>query len=114
MTAMTWKAFNHGYQSAIALVAPHALQHLLDMRDRRRRQDAVSKIEDQTAIAEVAQDRVDRPIERNAAGKQGERIEIALNRHPALHALADELPIRHPVDADRIDRHAIHIITKQM
>ena len=39
--------------------APHALQHLLDMGDRRFRLDAVAEVEDQAALAEVGQHAVD-------------------------------------------------------
>src|SRR4051794_1757819 len=68
-------------------LSPDPPQHLLHMGDRRRRQDAVAEIEDQRAIAEIFQNAVDRAIERRAAGKQNQRVEIALHGNAALHPL---------------------------
>ena len=84
---------------------PKPPQRLLDMRDRRLRQDAVAEIEDQRALGEVLQDVVDRAVERGAAGEQHQRVEIALHGDAALHVRAHERRLRGPVDADRVDRH---------
>jgi hypothetical protein len=46
---------------------PHALQHLLDMGDRRLRLDAVAEIEDQPPLRKIRQHVVDRAVERGAA-----------------------------------------------
>ena len=51
----------------------------LDMRDRRFRQDAVTEVENERAVAERFEDGVDRTVERRSAGQQRQRIEIALN-----------------------------------
>ena len=59
--------------------------------------------------AEILQDVVDRAIERGAAGEQRQRIEIALHGDAALHVLAHEGRLGHPVDAHRVDRHAVEI-----
>ena len=72
------------------LIRPHPLDHLLDMRDRGFRLDAVAEVEDQPAAGEIRQHVVDRAIERSAAGDQRQRIEIALNGDAVLHALADQ------------------------
>ncbi|MGY4291730.1 hypothetical protein ACVWXO_010996 [Bradyrhizobium sp. LM2.7] len=49
---------------------PYALQHLLDMGDRRFRLDAVAEIEDQASLREACEHVVDRAVERIAAGDQ--------------------------------------------
>ena len=59
-------------------------------------------------------DRIDRAIKRVTTGKQRQRIEISLHCDPALHPLANKLSIRHPVDAHRVDRNAINIVSQQM
>src|SRR5882724_786527 len=72
----------------LTAIRPYPLHHLLDMRDRGFRLNAVAEVEDQPAAGVVRQHVVDGAIERGAAGDQGERIEIALNGDTALHALA--------------------------
>src|SRR3954465_15922794 len=47
--------------------APHPLQHLLDMGDRRLRLDAGIEIEDEPPLREIRQRVVDRAVERRAA-----------------------------------------------
>ena len=86
------------------LPAQPRLQHLLDMRDRRLRQDAVAEIEDERPAGERLQYRIDGAVERLAAGQQRQRIEIALHRPAALDAARARIKIDHPVEADRIDR----------
>ena len=73
------------------------------MRDRGFRGDAVAEVEDEPSLREVRQHVVDGAVERGTAGDQGERIEIALDGDPALHAFADQGGLRRPVDGDRID-----------
>ena len=60
------------------------------MGDRGFRLDAVAEIEDQPALRVIGQHIVDGAVERGAAGDQRQRIEIALHRDQALHALADQ------------------------
>ena len=94
-------------------IRPHPLQHLLDMRDRGFRLDAVAEIEDQPALRVIRQHVVDRAIERGAAGDQRQRIEIALHRDAVLHALADQRRLGRPVDADGIDAGCLDISRQQ-
>src|ERR1700693_2529067 len=75
---------------ASALVGPHPLQHLLDMRDRSFRLDAVAEVEDQPALCVVRKHVIDRLIECGAAGDQRQGIEIALDGDAVLHAFADQ------------------------
>src|SRR5689334_13414864 len=82
---------------------PHALDHLLDMGDRRLRLDAVTEIEDEAPLSKIRKRDVDRAVECRAARDQHQRIEIALHGDLALHALADEGGLGGPVDADAVD-----------
>src|SRR4051794_38222031 len=111
---MTWNALIQTYNIADVLTPAHARQHLLDMRDRRRRHDPVAKIEDEPAIPEVVEDRIDRAIQGITTSQQCERVKIALNSDTGLHPFANEFSISHPVNADRIDRNPIHIIAKHV
>src|SRR4051812_772178 len=105
MTAMMWNALTHPYIGS----APHASQHLLDMGDRRLRQDAVAEIEDERSIRECLHHRIDSTVERAAAREQCERIEIALHRHQVLHAVARKAAFDPPVEADGIDSGFGHV-----
>ncbi len=105
---MMWKAFSQRYMVASSPAA-HALEHLLDMRDRRLRQDAVAEIEDEWAARQRRQDVVDVAVERRAAGEQRQRIEIALHRHARLELLARERAVDRPVEADRVDAGSLDI-----
>ena len=60
------------------------------MRKRRFRHHAVAEIENKRTSREGVEDRIDRPIQRRAAGQERQRIEIALNRPHGLHVLARE------------------------
>ena len=71
-------------------IRPHPFHHLLDMRDRGFRLDAVAEVEDQTAGGEIRQHVVDGAIQRSAARDQYQRIEIALHRDAALNLVADQ------------------------
>ncbi len=73
------------------------------MRDRRIRQDAVAEIENKRPGRKCRQDRIDRPIERRAAGQKHQRIEIALNRAQWLNVLADKTKVGRPINADGVD-----------
>jgi len=55
-------------------------QQALDMGDRRILKDTMPQIEDMRPIRERLKDSRCRLVERLAAGNQGKRIEIALNR----------------------------------
>src|ERR1700738_1555870 len=68
-----------GLPQALSLIRPHPLDHLLDMRDRGFRQNAVAEVEDQPPGGEIRKHVVDRAIERSTTGDQRQRIEIALN-----------------------------------
>src|SRR5690348_4780803 len=87
----------------------HAFQHLLDMRNRRLRQNAVAEIEDKGAAGKRLACLVHRPIKRSTAGEKRQRIEIALHRYPALDLVARETAVDHPVEADGIERHLVDI-----
>src|SRR5260370_684061 len=71
-------------------VRPHPLDHLLDMRDRRFRLDAVAEVEDQPAAGVICKHVVDRLVQRGAAGDQRQWIEIALDGHNVLYPRADQ------------------------
>src|SRR5215475_11330934 len=79
------------------------------MRDRRVWQDAVTKIEDKRTVRESGENGVDCTIKRRAACHQNLRIEIALDRPPALNVLARIDVLDHPVEPDRVDRDFIDI-----
>src|SRR4051794_35982283 len=74
----------------LPLIRPHPLYHLLDMRDRGFRLDAVAEVENQSAASVVRQHVVDGTVERRTARNQRQRIEIALHRDAVLNALADQ------------------------
>ena len=50
-------------------LAPHPLDHALDMRDRRFRQDAMAEIEDMRPAREHFHHLIDFAVERGAAGE---------------------------------------------
>src|SRR5690606_33914850 len=77
--------------------------HLLDMRNRGIRRDAVAEIENKRSRRKCLEHRVDRGIERLPAGDQHQRIEVALHGDAALDALARKVLVDHPVKPDRIE-----------
>src|ERR1700724_4092352 len=81
---------SRGYDGLLSLISPHPLDHLLDMRDRGFRLDAVAEVEDQPAAGVIRKHVVDRLIQRRAAGDQRQRIEIALDGDTVLHPFADK------------------------
>src|SRR5580692_7912297 len=103
MTAMMWNALIHSYMVA------NPRNQTFHMGDGRVRQDAVAKVENKRVSPERFEDGVDRMIERCPAGKQHQRIEIALNGAQRLNVVAGELQFRHPVEPHSVDRHGIQI-----
>src|SRR6185437_5703255 len=95
--------------AALLYSPPYAREHLLDMRDRRLGQDAVPEVEDEASARKRLKHRIDRTVERAAAGEQHQRIEIALHGPPALDLIASEDPIDHPIQPDGVDRHLLNI-----
>ncbi len=87
----------------LSLISSHPFHHLLDMRDRGFRLNAVAEIEDQPAAGVIRQHIIDRSIERGTTCDQHQRIEIALYRDTALNFLADQRGLGGPIDADGID-----------
>src|SRR5579872_3770340 len=73
------------------------------MRDRRLRQNAVAEIEDERAVRQRFEDRVDRAIKRRATDHERERVEIALHRAHPLNMIARKAELDHPIEPDRID-----------
>src|SRR3954452_3362854 len=98
---------------ALDLVGAHPLQHLIDVRDRRFRLDAVPEVEYEPALAEVRQHVIDRLIESGAACDQRKRVQISLHRDPVLYVVADQRRFGCPIDADRIDASRFHISGQQ-
>src|SRR5262249_29632004 len=99
MTEMMCSAFSHAYSTPtprLSSSSPHPREHLLDMGDRRLRQDAVAQIEDEGLLRERRKHVVDRPIERGAPCQQRQRIEIALHGSPGLDLLARKAAVDHP------------------
>ena len=64
----------HGYPA-------HSLEHALDVRDRGFRQNAMTEIENQWAVAKLLHDIVHLAVERCATRQQGQWIDIALYGH---------------------------------
>src|SRR5947209_8780925 len=79
------------------------------MRDRRLRQNAVAQIENERTAGKIRQNIVDCTVQRIAAGKQDQRIEIALHGNTVLYALAYKGTVYRPIHANRIYRHLIEI-----
>src|SRR5580698_546537 len=90
----------------------HASNQAFDVGDWRARQNAVAKIKNERLVPEGFQDSIDRRIERSTAGKQDQRIEIALYRTLRLDILTSKIELNHPVEADYIDGNCIKIILK--
>src|SRR5947207_2749018 len=77
--------------------------HLLDMSDRRVRQNAVTEIENKRAVRERRKDRVNTSVERHATRAQRQWVKIALHRTLLLNDVAGEIEIHHPIKSNRID-----------
>ena len=91
------------HELGLSLIGSHPFHHLLDMRDRGFRLNAVAEIEDQPAAGVIRQHIIDRSIERGATCDQHQRIEIALYRDTVLNFLSDQRRLGGPIDADGID-----------
>ena len=79
------------------------------MSDRRVRQDTVAEIEDERLCRESLQHILDRAVERDTAGTQHLRVEIALHRHAGLDLRAGEFAINAGFQAYGIDAGLIDI-----
>ena len=93
----------------VILCPAYACKHLLHMCDRRLRQDAVSEIEDEGPLGKYFEYVVHRAIERSAADKQRQRIEVSLHRHAPLDLITGKNAINRPIEADRIDRDVFNV-----
>jgi hypothetical protein len=72
---------------------PNPTHQSFDVGDRRLRQNAMAKVEDQRPCPKRPNDVVDRIVEPLAAGNQGERIEIALYGRNRLDAIGGKSEI---------------------
>ena len=79
------------------------------MCDRRFRQNAVAEIEDERTAAKVRHDIINLVIERRAAGKERQWIDITLNRHPRLQRIASNRPLEGPVNPNGANTCHFHI-----
>src|ERR1700692_451590 len=114
MTAMMWKALIHSYivyifagirtvASNRSRQAAHARNQSFHMCDRRLRQHAMTEIENERPSGKGLESGIDGAIKRCAADEEGQWIEIALNRPPALNLVAREARLNHPIKTHRID-----------
>src|SRR5204863_9949021 len=87
----------------------HALQHLLDMRDRRLGQEAMAEIENERSARESFENSIDAAVKCRTTCEQRKRIEITLHRNAALHLIARERLVDHPVEPNRIEPDVLHI-----
>src|SRR4051812_44569586 len=105
---MTWNAFSHSYigrRPNLTLTPAHAFEHLLHMRNRSLRHNAVAEIEDKRAARECFEDLINRAVKRRATGDKHERIEIALHRNARLDLITCKRGINCPIETNSIDRH---------
>src|SRR5580704_1061326 len=103
MTAMMWNALIHSYMVA------DPRDQTFHMSDGRVRQDAVTKVENKRALPERFEDGVDPTIQRRSAGKQRQRIEIALNGTQRLNLIARKTQLDHPIEPHRVDWHSFEV-----
>src|ERR1700730_14959272 len=79
------------------------------MRNRRLRQDAVSKIEDERPSGKLLENLVYAAIERIAPRQQHQRIEIALYHNTRRNMLARKFEIHCPIETNRVDCNIIDV-----
>ena len=95
------------YQVTLADRSPEVL-------DRLGRNDRIRimpvDVEDSAKLLDLVNS-VDRTVQRRSAGKQGQRIEIALNRPPLLDHRPRKLKLDRPIKPDRIDCNRVEIAT---
>ena len=91
------------------LLTPHPPYHLLHMRDRRLRQNAVAEVENKRTAGERFENRVNAAVESSAAGTQRQRIEITLHRAANLDRIARKAKIDHPIQTNSIDLDVLDI-----
>ena len=72
----------------------------------------MAEIENKWALRESDKNCVDRAVQRRSAGKQGQRIEIALNRPPLLDHRPRKLKLDRPIKPNRIDCNRVEIATE--
>ena len=90
----------------------HAFDEPLDVAYRRFRQHTMAEIENKWALRESDKNCLDRAVQRRSAGKQGQRIEIALNRPPLLDHRPRKLKLDRPIKPNRIDCNRVEIATE--
>src|SRR3984957_20593379 len=104
---MTWNALIHSYMVA------NPRHQTFHIGDGRLWQDAVAKVENKRASPERFDDGVDPTIERHSAGKQHQRIEIALNDTKRLSFSARKNHLYPPNEPHRVDWHGFEV-TRQL
>src|SRR5262245_48214276 len=117
ITATMCNAFSHRYIESIQpgvraskrLPAANALEHAIDMRNWRFRQNAVAKVEHQRAATEFFHDIVDLTVERGTACQQGEGIDVALQWHARLKHIARKGSFEGPVNSKRAHSCQFHV-----
>src|ERR1700728_4353627 len=72
----------------------------------------MAEIENKRTGREGLKNCIDRPVERRSTGQKRQRIEITLNRPHALHLLAREAELDHPIETDSVDRNTLDIRDK--
>src|SRR5262249_45249498 len=82
---------------------------LVDMRNWRLRQNAVSEIEDERAPGERFQYCLDGAVQCSATSEQHQRVEISLHWQVWLNGLPREGGIDRPIEANGVYRHGFHI-----
>src|SRR5215212_626552 len=88
--------------SYLPRTAPHAGDQALHVRNRRFRHHAVAEVEDVRPAAGRFENAVDAPVQSLAAGDEGERVEVALGRHPLRQGRQQDRRVEGPVEGERI------------
>src|ERR1700692_157977 len=114
---MMWNALIHSYSivcsfwrgSARCRHVAHTRDQLLDMRNRRLRQYAMTEIENKRSGRKCRQNPIDRAVERFPSREERQGIEIALNRSELLDLFARKLRLNHPIEPNGIHRNSFDI-----
>src|SRR5215831_2848567 len=72
----------------------------------------MAEIENKRTLTEGSKNRIDRTIHGRTAGKQSQRIEVALNGTPLLYHRPREFKLDRPIEPDCIDRNRVQIATE--
>src|SRR5437764_2204451 len=94
---------------ALCTARAHALEHPLDVCNRRLWQNPVPKIENERTASKGLQHVINASFESLTPGQEHQGVEIALHRHAALHLLARKSSIDRPIEPDRVDRNLLHV-----